>query len=84
MSDFLVALTQQYKGADLLRLIQKPYGEESPNGVFFEYPWGSIAVLEERLAGNKNISTIGDMNFAWVGDLVTDIQDGFIKPLLRV
>jgi len=82
MSDFLVALTKQYKGADLLGLIQKPYGENPLNGMFFEYPWGSIAVLEERLAGNKNIFTNGDTSFAWVGDLVTDLQDGFIKRFI--
>lgn len=79
MSDFLLALNKQYKGADLLGLIQKPYGEHPPNGIFFEYPWGCIAVLEEHLAGNKNIFTKEDMSFAWIGDLVTDLQNDFIK-----
>lgn len=83
MSDFLVSLNKQYKGEDLLELIQKSYGEYPSKGTFFEYPWGCIAVLEERLAGNKNIFTKDDTNFAWVGDLATDLQNDFIERFIH-
>jgi len=77
MSDFLVSLNKEYDGKALLRLIKKPYGGHSPKGHFFDYSWGSIAVLEERLASNKNIFTNGATTFVWVGELVIDSPDSF-------
>ena len=77
MSDFLISLDNEYSGQDLLTLLKKPYGSRAPEGRFYGYPWGSVAVLEERLADNKNIIEKNNMIFAWVGDLVTKLSDGF-------
>lgn len=83
MSDFLISLGNLYSGKDLLNLIKRPYGDRAPKGQFFDYPWGSIAVLEERLARNKNIITNGTTTFAWVGDLVVDLSDEFVESFIN-
>ncbi|MCK4793075.1 MAG: hypothetical protein KAV87_55610 [Desulfobacteraceae bacterium] len=83
MSDFLVSLCSRHSGKDLLNLIKKPYGKRAPEGQFFDYPWGSIAVLEERLACNNNIITNDTATFAWVGDLVVDLSEGFVESFIN-
>ncbi|GAH68114.1 unnamed protein product, partial [marine sediment metagenome] len=77
MSDFLVGLDKRYSGDDLLSLIKKPYGKRAPEGQFSDYSWGSLAVLQERLACNRNIISGDTATFAWVGDLVLDLPDRF-------
>ena len=74
MCDFLISSQKQYKGKYLLELLKVPYGERAPQGKFFDFQWGSVAILEERLARNNNIYTIDDTVFAWVGDLITDLS----------
>lgn len=83
MSDFLVSLNKEYDGKALLRLIKKPYEGHPPKGHFFDYSWGSIAVLEERLAGNKNIIEKDTTTFAWVGDLVMDLPNKFLELFIN-
>ena len=83
MSDFLISLNKEYRGKDLLNLIKKPYGGRAPEGRFFDYSWGGVAVLEERLASNRNCITDGTTTFAWVGDLVTNSTDSFIELFMN-
>lgn len=83
MCDFLVSLDKRYKGKDLLNLIKKPYSSSAPEGEFFDYPWGSIAVLKERLADYKNILIKEDTTFAWVGDLVIASRDSFLGAFIK-
>lgn len=70
MSDFLVSLGRRYNGKDLLELIKKPYGKCAPEGQFFDFPWGSVAVLRERIANDNNIFRRNDLLLAWIGDLI--------------
>jgi asparagine synthetase B (glutamine-hydrolysing) len=83
MSDFIVSLDKRYRGEDLLNLIKRPYGKRAPGGRCFDFGWGSMAVLEERLAVNKNIITMDTATFAWVGDLVVDFSNGFVGPFVN-
>ncbi len=83
MSDFLIRLNSQYDGRSLLSLVKKPYGKRSPEGRFFSFPWGSVAVLEEHLARNENIITRDSLIFAWVGDLVTDMKEDFLESFIN-
>jgi hypothetical protein len=82
MSDFLVSLNKRYTGKHLLNLIKKPYGSRAPEGQFFDYPWGSLAVLADRLADNRNIREREDVIFAWVGDLVAEMSGEFVDALV--
>jgi asparagine synthetase B (glutamine-hydrolysing) len=83
MSDFLVSLDKRHRGNDLLSLIKKPYGKRAPEGQSFDYSWGSVAVLNERLACNGNIIVRDGASFAWVGDLVVDLPDRFAEMLMN-
>jgi asparagine synthase (glutamine-hydrolysing) len=74
MCDFLISSGGQYKGKQLLEILKAPYGERAPQGKSFDFQWGSVAILEERLAHNNNIYTIDDTVFAWVGDMITDLS----------
>jgi hypothetical protein len=80
MSDFLVSLNKRY--THLLNLIKKPYGSRAPEGQFFDYPWGSLAVLADRLADNRNIREREHVVFAWVGDLITEMSEEFVDALV--
>jgi len=81
MSDFLVSMDKRYSGKDLLNLVKKPYGRRAPEGKCFDFSWGAIAILNERFA--DNIFTKGGTVFAWVGDLLTNISDGFLDALIE-
>lgn len=83
MSDFLVSLGKQHSGKDLVNLLKKPYRSRAPKGRFFDYSWGSVAILEERLACNKNIIAKNAVTFAWVGDLVTDLSGRFVELFIE-
>jgi hypothetical protein len=83
MSDFLIAFGNKYKGSDLLELLKQPYGKSCPKGQQFEFPWGSMAVLEDHLAGNNNILEKDSVVFAWVGDLITEMTGEFIDALIN-
>jgi len=82
MCDFLIGLDPIYRGSCLLDILGKPYDGAAPKGCFFDFPWGSMAVLEERLANNRNIIVKGNVIVAWVGDLVLDVSDQFIAGLV--
>lgn len=82
MSDFLISLRKQCKSKDMLDLLKKPYGNKCPEGQYLEFPWGSMAVLQEHLANSNNILVRDGLFFAWVGDLVTDMSDEFIDALI--
>lgn len=75
MSDFLISLGNLYNGESLLSIIKKPYGKRSPEGRYFDFAWGSLAVLNERLAKNRNIHERNGEVFAWVGDLLMKFSD---------
>lgn len=81
MSDFLVSMGKQYSGSDLLRLIKRPYPEHGPVGKYFDFPWGSVAILKERLA--NNIFEAGGAVIGWVGDLLTAISEQSLDALLK-
>lgn len=70
MSDFLIGLSKESCGLDLLEMLKTPYGANAPDGEHFALPWGHIAVLRERLVHGRNIATSGDGVCAWVGDLL--------------
>jgi asparagine synthase (glutamine-hydrolysing) len=82
MSDFLVSIGKNYQPEDLLALVKRPYGERAPEGQCFDFGWGTAAVLKERIAYNKNIVTRNRTTLAWVGDLVTDMSNGYIDALI--
>ena len=82
MSDFLISWDKCYGGEGLLDLVKLPYGERSPNGRAFDFPWGGMAVLEERLAQNNNIIERDGVVVAWVGDLVTEMSKEFVDALI--
>lgn len=71
MSDFLVSLDPASSGAALLDLLRQPYGDAAPEGHVFERPWGALAMLEDQIAGGRNLVRCGDDVFGWVGDVVT-------------
>jgi len=70
MSDFLISLSGEYDGRHLLSLLKRPYGTYSHNGCFFNFPWGSAAVLEEHHADNRAVIKNRNGIFSWVGELV--------------
>jgi asparagine synthetase B (glutamine-hydrolysing) len=82
MCDFLISSRGQYKGRHLLEFLKAPYGERAPQGKSFDFEWGSVAILEERLARNNNIYTIDNTIFAWVGDLVMDMSVTTIREFV--
>lgn len=82
MSDFLVSFSNKYSGNNLLELLKMPYGKCVPKGRCFDFSWGSMAILEERLADNNNILEREGVVFAWVGDLVTDVSEEFVDALI--
>ena len=82
MCDFLIGFDPIYRESCLLDILAKPYEGAAPKGRFFDFPWGSMAVLEERLADNRNIIVRGDVIVAWVGDLVLDVSDQFVARLV--
>lgn len=79
----MISLGGGYKGLDLLELVKMPYGDRRRIGRAFDFPWGSMAVLEEHLAGNQNILERKGVVFAWVGDLVTEMTGEFIDALIN-
>jgi len=81
--DFLVNLGKRYNGKNLLDLIKRPYGEQVPAGQFFDFAWGSAAILQDRIADNKNIITRNGVTFGWVGDLVTSMSDKTVESFLQ-
>jgi Asparagine synthase len=83
MCDFIVSLDKRYGGKDLLNLIKKPYDSRAPEGEYFDYSWGSMAVLKERLADDRNILMQGGTTFAWVGDLVIASRDSFLETFIN-
>jgi len=83
MSDFLISLDGRYRGGRLLEFIKAPYGKSPPDGRFFDFSWGSVAILEERLARNNNIYNQNGSVFAWIGDLVMDVTTETIERLIE-
>jgi len=82
MCDFLISLNSRYNGKCLLELIKVPYGKRSPHGKSYELQWGSLAVLEERIAKGRNILEKADTIFAWVGDLLIDPSTGGLDQIV--
>jgi hypothetical protein len=83
MSDFLVSFGNKYSGNNLLEILKVPYGKYVPEGRYFDFPWGSMVILEERLADSNNILERDGVVFAWVGDLVTDVSEEFVDALMN-
>ena len=82
MSDFLVSFGNKYSGNNLLELLKMPYGRCVPEGQYFDFSWGSMTVLEERLADNNNILEKDGVVLAWIGDLVTNMSEEFVDALI--
>jgi len=83
MCDFLVSSGSRYRGRSLLEFVKAPYGKSPPEGRFFDFSWGSVAILEERLARNNNIYTQNGTVFAWIGDLVMDVTTETTERLIK-
>ena len=83
MSDFLISIGKNYHPEDLLVLLKRPYGEHAPEGQCFDFPWGSVAILQERIADNKNIITKNSTILAWVGNLVPSLSDKTAEKFLK-
>jgi hypothetical protein len=81
MSDFLVQMGNGCSSEHLLALLKLPYGRLAPKGRGFAFPWGSIAVLEDPLGSNQNITASDQGVLAWVGDLVGGMSDSFRTAL---
>ena len=81
MCDFLVCIGNKHRPEALLALLKQPYDECTPKGRCFDFPWGSMAVLEDRHADNGNIIDRDGVVFAWMGDLVTDMSEDFVEVL---
>ena len=71
MSDFLFSLDKRFSPGNLVNLAQMPYPYRRPEGEAFEFPWGNLAVLQERFG--RNVFRINGAVIAWVGDLVTEV-----------
>lgn len=88
MSDFLVRIGHDCDSGCLLDLLKQPYGSSAPRGQGFDFAWGSVAVLEDRLASNANIIRVRDGVFAWVGELVggmsETVRTGLVSRLSRL
>jgi asparagine synthetase B (glutamine-hydrolysing) len=83
VSDFLVTFDHRCSGEQLLELLGRPYGSRARAGRFVDFPWGSMAVLEEPLAHGRNILAGDGRTIAWVGDLVTPATDAFLDALVQ-
>lgn len=70
MSDFLVTLDPAWSGAALLELLQLPYGNRLPEGVSFQFSWGSAAILSDPALAPENVWKSGTGVVAAVGDLL--------------
>ena len=81
MSDFLISRRQAIKGDDLLELLRQPYRNRRLDGEGFDFPWGSLAVFQERRG--QNIRRLGDTLVTWVGDLVTEVTIPFLESLVH-
>jgi hypothetical protein len=80
MSDFFIQVKPGATANPLLALARAPYSHRRPDGKGFVFPWGSVAVLEERFG--KNIFVIKGTLVAWVGDLIADVSEPFLESLL--
>lgn len=81
MSDFLIHLGKNHSPDRLLELLKRPYGKRPPDGKCFQFPWGTLAILEDIYAKKRNIHTFGEEVIGWVGDLVVDNIEAFISAL---
>lgn len=79
MSDFLITLGKRFEGEELVRLMQMPYSHRLPEGKAFDFPWGKVAVLNERFG--QNTFVLDGIVVAWVGDLLTRVSDEFLTSL---
>lgn len=82
MSDFLIRIGHDCDSGRLLALLKQPYGVRAPQGQGFDFTWGSLAVLEDRLASNANILRVNGGVLAWVGDLVGGMSEAFRTTLI--
>lgn len=81
MSDFLVRMGRDCGSDHLLALLKQPYGGAAPKGRGFDFPWGSIAVLEDHLGSKQNIIASDKTLLAWVGDFIGGMTDAFRTAL---
>ncbi len=75
MSDFLIRIGHDGDSGCLLALLKQPYGARAPRGHGLDFAWGSLAVLEDRLASNANVIRVNGGVLAWVGELVGGMSD---------
>jgi hypothetical protein len=81
VSDFVVTFDRRYGPGQLLALLRQPYGGRARAGWCRDFPWGSLAVLEEPLAVGGNFVERNGRTIAWVGDLVTPATDALLDAL---
>lgn len=82
MSDFIIDLESNNKGPALLSFLKKPYGNYPPEGEEFNFSWGSMAVLRDKLSQGDNIYHKNNLVFSWIGDLATEITDEFVEEFI--
>jgi hypothetical protein len=82
MCDFLITASPSFRGADLLHMMKLPYGPASPEGYDFDFPWGSMAVLEDHFSPS-NVRLEGNIVLAWIGDLECRMSDQYVRSLIK-
>jgi len=88
MSDFLIRIGRDWDSGCLLALLKQPHGVRAPRGQGLDFAWGSLAVLEDRLASNANIIRVNGGVLAWVGELAGGMSEtmraGLVSRLSRL
>src|SRR4051812_35900259 len=77
MSDFLLHLNENEGSRNLVSLMRMPYAHRRPEGKQFQFPWGSLAVLQERFG--QNVFQVNGTVMGWVGDPM--ISEGLVQAL---
>jgi asparagine synthetase B (glutamine-hydrolysing) len=70
MPDFLISLGPTVDPDALLALLRRPYGQNAPQGEGYAFPWGAVAVLEDRIAGGTNLVRKDGLALGWAGELL--------------
>lgn len=79
MPDFCISLDPRLDGGRLIALMSRLYGEKMASGRKWDYPWGAVAVLKEQICRGQNVLSVGELQVAWVGELV--MPDGVERSM---
>jgi len=71
MCDFIISIGARAAGPELLKILKRLHISQPPQGRYFDFDWGSMAVLDGIGNSSNNHLVLGSSVIAWVGDLVT-------------